>query len=768
MGSFFTMTDNLVAKRLKVNGIVQGVGFRPFVFQLAQKYGLKGEVANTSAGVSILVEGLSANVTSFEADLATQAPPLAYIVDIASQSGTVKNFADFAIVKSQGESGMSTLISPDVSVCDDCLAELLDSGNRRYHYPFINCTNCGPRYTIIDDIPYDRPKTSMRHFKMCAACQAEYDEPTNRRFHAQPNACDDCGPHVGLFDSLKNEIDKQDPVAKAVELLKQGNILAIKGLGGYHLAADAANTDAIRRLRQRKMRAEKPFAVMSADLAAIRGYAAVSTEEEQLLTSIRRPIVLLRKKTPNLISDQVAPRNDYFGVMLPYTPLHYLLLQYGFTALVMTSGNLSEEPIAIDNEDAFKRLAGIADYFLIHDRTIYLRSDDSIVRHMAGAERFIRRSRGFVPIPVFLKNEVPPILACGAELKNTICVTRQDKAFLSQHIGDLENSASYDFFKLTVDHLKRILDIKPEIIACDMHPDYLSTQFAAEQAPIPNIQVQHHHAHVVSCMAEHKLAGDVIGLAFDGTGYGPDGTIWGGEILIAGSHGFKRAGHLATVAMPGSAAAIKEPWRMAISYLQQTFGDDFQNLDLPVLGEIETEKVTILREMIAKKVNSPLTSSLGRLFDGVAAICGIRKQVSFEGQAAMEFEMLAADATNQMYDCHWETGESHRLLTAPIIEGVVADIQNRVPIAKISAKFHRTLIHLVAEFCDLIRRENDLNRVVLSGGCFQNATLLSGLIQALLDKKFEVFTHQQVPANDGGISLGQAVVAAAVYNERYA
>lgn len=755
------MTDKCVAKLLKVNGIVQGVGFRPFVFQLAQKYALKGEVANTSAGVSIHIEGLAGQVTSFEADLAAKAPPLAYIVDIASQTGVFKNYADFAIVKSQGASEMSTLIAPDVSICDDCLAELLDPGNRRYRYPFINCTNCGPRYTIIDDIPYDRPKTSMRHFKMCAACQAEYDDPTNRRFHAQPNACDDCGPHVGLFDSHKNEIDRQDPIGTAAELLKQGHILAIKGLGGYHLAADAADTDAVRRLRRRKIRQEKPFALMSADLAAIRCYATVNAEEEQLLTGIRRPIVLLRKRTPNSISDQVAPRNNYFGVMLPYTPLHYLVLAHKFTALVMTSGNLSEEPIAIDNEDAFKRLAPIADYFLIHDRDIYLRSDDSIVRHIAGAERFIRRSRGFVPIPVFLKTEVPPILACGAELKNTVCVTKQDKAFLSQHIGDLENIATYDFFKLTVDHLKRILDINPEIIACDMHPDYLSTRFAAEQDTIPNIQVQHHHAHIVSCMAEHQVEGAVIGLAFDGTGYGTDGTIWGGEILIADRHEFKRAGHLATVAMPGGAAAIKEPWRMAVSYLYHTFGEDFQNLDLPLLKEIETAKVSVLKEMISKNVNSPLTSSLGRLFDGVAAICGIRRRVNFEGQAAMEFEMLAAESTNQIYDYQWETGKIYRLLPAPIIEGVVADIQNRVPIAQIGAKFHGTLIRLFTEFCDHIRRESDLNRVALSGGCFQNATLLRGMIQALHDKKFEVFAHRKVPANDGGISLGQAVVAAA-------
>ena len=575
------MPNEVTAKKLHVNGIVQGVGFRPFVFQLAEKYQLKGEVANTSSGVTIHVEGSAEHVAAFEKDLAAKPPPLAYVVEITRQPETAKNYADFTIVKSKGESEISTLISPDVAVCDDCRAELFDPADRRFRYPFINCTNCGPRYTIIDDIPYDRPKTSMRYFKMCAACQAEYDDPTNRRFHAQPNACAECGPRVTLCDKSKNIIVVADPILKAAELLKNGRVLAIKGLGGYHLAVDAANADAVTRLRQRKLREEKPLAVMSLDLAAIRRYAEVNDEEEKLLSSIQRPIVLLKKKTSGLLCDAVAPRNKYFGVMLPYTPLHYLLLQLDFTALVMTSGNLSEEPIAIDNDEAFDRLAGIADYFLVHNRDIYLRSDDSIVRHAAGTKRFIRRSRGFVPIPVFLQNKVPHILACGAELKNTVCLTKQDKAFLSQHIGDLENLATYDFLNLTVNHLKRILAIHPEIIACDLHPDYLSTRYAEEQPAIPKIQVQHHHAHIVSCMAEHKLDGPVIGLAFDGTGYGSDGAVWGGEILIVEKHDFKRVGHLAYVAMPGSTAAIKEPWRMAVSYLQDAYGSDVASLNLP-------------------------------------------------------------------------------------------------------------------------------------------------------------------------------------------
>ncbi|MBW1660388.1 MAG: carbamoyltransferase HypF [Deltaproteobacteria bacterium] len=755
------MTDQRVARRLEVNGIVQGVGFRPFVFQLAEHYGLKGKVANTSSGVTIHIEGAPGRVAAFESDLAVKNPPLAHIVEIAAEDRPVKNYLDFRIVESRGEKVMTTLISPDVSVCDDCLAEMFDPRNRRYRYPFINCTNCGPRYTIIDDIPYDRPKTSMRHFKMCPQCQAEYDDPTNRRFHAQPNACSECGPQVSLFDNRRRQLITDDPIARASELLKQGRILAIKGLGGYHLAVDATDGEAVMRLRSRKLREEKPLALMAYDLESVRRFAWIDPAEEELLASIRRPIVLLKKKAGTAISDPVAPRNNYFGVMLPYTPLHYLLLQSGFEALVMTSGNLSEEPIAIDNDDAFQRLEAIADYFLVHNRDIYLRSDDSIMRYVAGSPRFIRRSRGFVPIPIFLKAHLPPVLACGAELKNTVCLTRRDTAFLSQHIGDLENLATLEFFQLTIDHLQRILDIHPEIIACDMHPDYLSTRYADEQTQIPKIRVQHHHAHIVSCMAENRLDGPVIGLAFDGTGYGSDGTIWGGEILIAEARDFKRVGHLAAVPMPGGAAAIKEPWRMMISYLADAFGADFDNRLLDALQSIEAAKIDVVRQMISRRINAPLTSSLGRLFDAVAAICGIRNRVSFEGQAAMELEMAASGDGDRPYEHEWKTEGIYRILPAPIIRGVVADMQQGVPVGRISARFHRTLVYMFAELCDVVGKEHGLKQVVLSGGCFQNALLLEGLVKMLRARKFEVFTHCQVPANDGGIALGQAVAAAA-------
>jgi hydrogenase maturation protein HypF len=755
------MVADYVARKFHVNGIVQGVGFRPFVYQLAKQYGLKGEVANTATGVSIHIEGPLRKLDSFETDLSENRPPLAHIVEITRQDKSPKHFAHFQIVPSHGAGQMSTLISPDVSICEDCLKELFDPNDRRFGYAFINCTNCGPRYTIIDDIPYDRPKTSMRHFKMCEHCQAEYDDPANRRFHAQPNACADCGPHVILHDNQQKLIDVADPIEEAARLIGQGHILAIKGLGGFHLAVDAHNSDAVARLRRRKLREEKPFALMSYDCERVEDYAVVGPAERKLLTSIQRPIVLLRKKTSHLIAEEVSPRNKYFGVMLAYTPLHYMLLSHGFSALVMTSGNLSEEPIAIDNSDAFERLADIADYFLIHNRDIYLRSDDSIVRHTAEATRFIRRSRGYVPVPIFLKDELPPILALGAELKNTICVTKGKTAFLSQHVGDLENLSTDEFFRLTIDHLTRILEVTPQLFAYDLHPDYLSTRFAEEQPEIAKVQVQHHHAHIVSCMAEHKLDGEVIGLSFDGTGYGTDGAIWGGEILIATAAGFERVGHLAYVPMPGSAAAIKEPWRMAIAYLHHAFGDRLWDLDLALLRQIGASKIKVMVEMIQKGINCPQTSSLGRLFDGVAAIVGIRNQVNFEGQAAMELEMLAADGVDTIYEFDWMSEDPIQIVWAPIICGVVQDVQSGLSIAQISTKFHKTLLALFTEICLNIRQVSDLNRVVLSGGCFQNSILLSGMIHELTAHDFEVFAHQGVPTNDGGISLGQAVVAAA-------
>jgi hydrogenase maturation protein HypF len=508
------LVENCNARRFEVNGIVQGVGFRPFVYQLASRYGMKGEVANTSSGVSIHVEGIMEDMEAFCKDLFEHAPPLAYITKILVYTDRVKGHEDFSIVKSKRKKFRSTLISTDVSICDDCLCEVLDPADRRYHYPFINCTNCGPRYTIIDDIPYDRSHTSMKHFKMCKRCQAEYDDPNNRRFHAQPNACEDCGPRVSLYDNCRRRVLAKDPIGKAASLLKQGFIVAIKGLGGFHLAACAENSDAIARLRRRKHREQKPLAIMSYDLNCICRYAHIEPEEEVLLTSHQRPIVILKKRQSNCLSKEISPQNQYIGVMLPYTPLHYLLLGHGFTALVMTSGNKAGEPIAIDNQEAFERLSEIADYFLIHNRAIYLRSDDSIVKRTAGATRLIRRSRGYVPMPVFLKQKVPPILACGAELKNTVCLTKNDQAFLSQHIGDVEDLATYEFFKLTIDHMKRILNTNPKIVACDFHPDYLSTRYAHEREDVQKIEIQHHHAHIVSCMAENMLEGPVIGLSF--------------------------------------------------------------------------------------------------------------------------------------------------------------------------------------------------------------------------------------------------------------
>ena len=752
-----------IARKLIVRGIVQGVGFRPFIYQLAARFDLAGEVANTSSGVIIHAEGPAAQIDAFAAAVTAEKPPLAHITDLVGEPADLKGYESFNIAVSRKQASRTALISPDVSICDDCRREMFDPADRRFRYPFINCTNCGPRYTIIDDIPYDRPKTSMRHFQMCPDCQAEYDDPLNRRFHAQPNACPVCGPRCTLMRPDGHVLAEEDPIKTAASLLKAGHILAVKGLGGFHLAVDAENEAAVQQLRRRKHREEKPFALMSATLEVIATYAALEGPEPDLLTSIQRPIVLLKKKDPNTISKSVAPRNRFFGVMLPYTPLHYLLLSEGFKALVMTSGNMSEEPICIDNADALAHLAEVADYFLMHDRGIYLRSDDSIIRHSAGQARFLRRSRGYVPVPVFVRQALPPTLACGAGLKNTICLTKEDRAFLSQHIGDLENQETLDFLELTVRHLKRILDIEPEIVAHDLHPDYLSTQYALAQTGVQRIPVQHHHAHIVSAMAEHHLEGPVIGLSFDGTGLGTDGKIWGGEILLCEAHAFKRAAYLDYVPMPGSNAAIKEPWRMGLSYLHRAFGRQAADLDLPLLEAVSADRAAVVFQMIDKGLNSPETSSLGRLFDGIAAIVGLRETVRFEGQAAMELEMIADPEEKGHYDGQWHRTEGqYRLDPGLLVRQIVSDCTRGIPAAAISRRFHNSLTRLFTELCRTLRTDTGLDRVVLSGGVFQNSLLLTALATALAKTGFKVYSQQLVPANDGGLSLGQAVAAAAM------
>ena len=747
-----------------IQGMVQGIGFRPFIYSLAKKHNLNGYILNTSSGVEIEVEGDLDHIELFFQTIENNNLPLAHISSIERINLSPVNYQDFVIRESVASAERTTLIAADICICEDCLTEMHNPNDRRHRYPFINCTNCGPRYTIIEDVPYDRPKTSMRVFQMCDECQKEYDEPTNRRFHAQPNACPACGPQIELFDKKRNLIEKEDPIIKTIELLKQGSILAIKGLGGFHLVVDAENNDAVIRLRQQKNREEKALAIMSADLDQTQKYAYISSEEENLLISPQRPIVLLCKKEPNTIADQVAPKNPNIGVMLPYTPLHYLLLEdEDILALVMTSGNLSEEPIVIDNDDAFERLDSVADFFLIHNRDIYLRSDDSVVRKVENETRMIRRARGYVPLPIFLHKLFPQILACGAELKNTICLTKRKNAFISQHIGDLKNMESYEFFDLTVRHMKRILDIEPEIIAYDLHPDYLSTRYALEQTGVKLIGVQHHHAHIASCMLEHGIEEPVIGLSFDGTGYGTDGKIWGGEVLLIDGAKFSRLAHLEYLLMPGGDVAIKEPWRMAVSYLYQAYQDALWNLKLPLLDQFEKNKIQFIIEMMKKGISCPETSSLGRLFDGISALLGICYRSTYEGQAAMMLEMEITDQhVEKFYNYEWmKDRESYLISPQPIIHGVVDDLMSGIGSNVISYKFHSTLINLFTDLCVQLKKETGIDRIVLSGGVFQNATLLSGMLKRLNQKKIQVFSHTKVPTNDGGISLGQAAIAAA-------
>jgi len=752
-----------IRKGIEVFGIVQGVGFRPYVYRLASELHLAGLITNTAAGVSIEVQGPSEAVEAFLARLPVEVPPLAHITDVAVRDLPRDHDREFRILASRVGEEHRVLISPDVAVCDDCLRELFDPADRRYRYPFINCTNCGPRFTIVRDIPYDRARTSMASFRLCPACQREYDDPTNRRFHAQPNACWECGPHVELWDAHGQRIEARDPINEAAALLQAGKIVAVKGLGGFHLAADATNEPAIDRLRERKRRVGKPFAIMARDAACVEQFCHVDEFSRALLLSPERPVVVLPKRRPNPIAESVAPLISDLGVFLPYTPLHHLLFAGGeFLALVMTSGNLSEEPIAIDNQEAVTRLAGLADFFLVHNRDILRRCDDSVVRPTGGQVRQWRRSRGYVPVPVFLRNELPPVLAVGGELKNTVCLIKGRHAFLSQHIGDLENLEACSFFEEAVSHLKRILEVEPQFVAYDLHPDYFATRWALAQTGMERVGVQHHHAHIASCMAENHLEGKVIGIALDGTGYGADGNIWGGEVLLADYADFERAAHLAYVRMPGGPVAIHEPWRMAVSYLAQHFGDAFLDFRTPFVAQLDRHRVEVLLRMIERGMNSPLTSSCGRLFDAVAALVGIRQKVTYEAQAAIELEMAieTSDDGGAYPLALVPDGSGWIIDTCPLFEALLDDLEKGLSAGAISLRFHNGLVDVFARLACLLRERTGLNRVCLSGGTFQNVYLLEHLCGRLGTNGLEVFTHAEVPAGDGGLSLGQALVAA--------
>ncbi len=741
-----------IRRQIRVNGIVQGVGFRPFIFNLARRHGLAGYVFNTSAGVIIEAQGKAEAVTEFTAAIENEAPPLALITEIQTREIEPVGETEFVITPSNGQAQVGTMISPDIAVCDDCRAELFDPADRRHRYPFINCTNCGPRYTIIESLPYDRPFTSMRKFTMCPACQAEYDAPTDRRFHAQPNACPVCGPQLALHKVDGTLLECADPVRATADLLKQGMILAIKGLGGFHLAVDATDPAAVSELRLRKNREEKPLAVMVSDLTAAQNLCELSEAEAKLLLSPRSPIILARKRAESTLATEVAPGNDRLGIMLPYTPLHHLLLAEGFTALVMTSANLSEEPICIDNDEGFTRLQNIADYLLVHDRDIYLRGDDSVFIHLAGKNRPIRRSRGYAPTPVLVKSAGPPILAVGGELKNTVCLLQENRAFLSQHIGDLENLEAYNFFKLTIAHLQKVFDTRPELIVHDLHPRYLSTQWAQEQ-DAPLLAVQHHHAHLAAVLAEHRLDEPVIGIIMDGTGYGSDGTIWGGEILVGDCAGFDRFAAFEPMPLPGGDAAIKAPWRTAVAYLQTTFG---HLPDLPFLRDVEHQPIS---EMVAKDINCFPTSSCGRLFDAVAAMSGGRTTIRYEGQAAIEMMQSAGGIEGDPFEFALESTDGIFLMAVkPLIKSVAKAVQNGAGLPEIGRRFHRTLIELFTEVAGAAARRTGISKVVLSGGVFQNQLLFENLIPRLEQSGLQVFTHEQVPTNDGGIALGQALI----------
>jgi len=749
--------------RIHITGIVQGVGFRPFVYSLATRLSITGWVRNTSAGVEIEVDGAPEALDAFVHALREEAPPLARIDEFHVQDRAPNGFSDFQIIHSEAIPDAFQPISPDVSLCNDCLRELLDPGDRRHRYPFINCTNCGPRFTIIKDIPYDRPHTTMAPFEMCPECASEYEDPLDRRFHAQPVACPVCGPHIWLEMNGESVAEREEALQTARRLLKEGKVLAVKGLGGFHLACDATNPDAVATLRRRKLRVDKPFALMMPDLTTVEAHCTLDEAERELLQSHQRPIVILRRRTESKVTQEVAPGQDTLGVMLPYTPLHVLLIEpeEDFPpALVMTSGNLSEEPIAIENEEARERFDDLADAFLLHDRSIRTRCDDAVVRTFDGAVYPLRRARGYAPFPVLLPWKLPPILAAGSELKNTFCLTRGSYAFLSHHIGDMQNYETLCAFEDGVDHYERLFRVEPEILAYDLHPDYMATRYAlirAEREGLTSVGIQHHHAHIAACMAEHGVPDGkwVIGVSFDGTGYGEDGAIWGGEFLITDYRHFERPYHLTYIPLLGGEAAVRQPWRLALAWLIQADLDWEE--DVAPIESVGLEVREMLKRMFEIRINAPLTSSMGRLFDAVSSLANVRQEINYEAQAAIELEALVDPDEEGLYSFALV---DENIDPVPVIREIVGDLRAGVSVPTIAARFHNGVSHMVDQVCRAIRDQSDVEEVALSGGVWQNMVLLSRTVRLLRQSGFKIYLHRQVPTNDGGISLGQAVIAA--------
>ncbi|MBN1756089.1 carbamoyltransferase HypF [bacterium] len=761
-------------KRLNISGIVQGVGFRPFIYKMANKYHLTGFVLNNPQGVIIEIEGKESQLMEFIEKLRHKAPPLSRIEGMTISDIPLLGESQFDIKPSTGLSEKFVLISPDVATCHDCLQELFNPRDRRFHYPFINCTNCGPRFTIIEDIPYDRPLTTMKDFELCEDCESEYRDPRDRRFHAQPNACPKCGPKVSLGEVKKGKwipFQTDKPIEEAVRLINRGYILAIKGLGGYHLACNAKNAETVDRLRKMKDRGNKPFALMATDINAVKNICEVKPTEEQLMLSQQRPIVLLKKRSgeEHLLAPSIAPCQNYLGVMLPYTPLHHLLLALSNQVLVMTSGNLRNEPICFTEKDAFKKLEGVADYFLIHNREIHMRCDDSVTRVFQNQEMPLRRSRGYVPEPVTLPFTTEKhILACGAELKNSFALGRDNYAFISHYIGDLENLETLQAFEKGIQHFEHLFSINPEIIAYDLHPEYLPTKYAQKQYSDEKyhlVGVQHHEAHIASAMVDCKLDQPVIGVAFDGLGYGRDGNLWGGEFFLGDYSGFQRMAHLTYVPMPGGTVAIKEPWRMTISYLTYLGGTNNLEFMIKLTDAINPEQIKLINSMIINKLNSPLTSSVGRLFDAVSALLGVCTQVTYEGQAAIELEAIAGDIPKSPYNFGIEFDQVYIINPLKIFEEIIAELQLGIPRRAIAAKFHVTVAQIILQTCLKIRDDTGINSVVLSGGVFQNTLLLQIAKEKLSQNRFKVYIPSRTPVNDGCISLGQIALAGFLYKE---